>query len=67
MFGLFYKLQQVGGPTYLSQISYVAAGVALFSGTLFLDERYSVVTWLGAVVIVFGIVLGVIGEQRRAH
>jgi len=67
MFGLFYKLQQVGGPTYLSQISYVAAGVALFSGTLFLDERYSVVTWLGAVVIVFGIVLGVIGEQRRVH
>ena len=67
MFGLFYKLQQVGGPTYLSQISYVAAGIALFSGTLFLDERYSLITWSGAVVIVIGIALGVLAEQRKAQ
>jgi len=67
MFGLFYKLQQVGGPTYLSQISYVAAGIALFSGTLFLDERYSLITWSGAVVIVIGIALGVVAEQRKAQ
>ena len=65
MFGLFYKLQQVGGPTYLSQISYVAAGIALFAGTLFLDERYSLVTWSGAVIIVIGIALGVLAEQRK--
>ena len=67
MFGLFYKLQQVGGPTYLSQISYVAAGIALFSGTLFLNERYSLITWSGAVVIVIGIALGVLAEQRKAQ
>jgi len=67
MFGLFYKLQQVGGPTYLSQISYVAAGIALFAGTLFLDERYSFVTWSGAVIIVIGIALGVVAEQRKAQ
>ena len=64
MFSVFYRLQQVGGPTYLSQIGYVAAGVALFTGTLFLDERYSVVTWGGAVVIVCGILLNVVTHQR---
>ena len=42
----------VGGPVYLSQIGYVAAAVGLFSGTLFLGERYGLLTWLGAAVII---------------
>jgi drug/metabolite transporter (DMT)-like permease len=33
MFAFFFRLQQVGGPVYLSQIGYVAAAVGLVSGT----------------------------------
>ncbi len=35
MFALFFRLQAVGGPVYLSQIGYVAAALGLISGTLF--------------------------------
>jgi drug/metabolite transporter (DMT)-like permease len=65
MFSVFFRLQQVGGPTYLSQIGYVAAGVALFAGTLFLGERYSVATWLGAAVIVAGVGFSVVAQQQK--
>ncbi len=65
MFSVFFRLQQVGGPTYLSQIGYVAAGVALISGTVFLGERYSLITWLGAVVIVVGIALSIVGQRTH--
>ncbi|MDQ2633358.1 MAG: DMT family transporter, partial [Pseudomonadota bacterium] len=57
MFAFFFRLQAVGGPVYLSQIGYVAAAVGLFSGTLFLGERYGLLTWLGAVIIVAGVFL----------
>lgn len=67
MFSVFFRLQQVGGPTYLSQIGYIAAGVALFAGTLFLGERYSIVTWIGAAVIVAGIGIGVVAQKQQAE
>jgi drug/metabolite transporter (DMT)-like permease len=57
MFALFFRLQQVGGPVFLSQIGYVAAAVGLVSGTLVLGERYPATTWLGALVVVVGIAL----------
>lgn len=57
MFVFFFRLQQVGGPVYLSQIGYVAAAVGLFSGTVFLGERYQLLTWLGAAIVGLGIVL----------
>jgi drug/metabolite transporter (DMT)-like permease len=60
------RLQKVGGPTYLSQISYIAAAIALVSGTVFLSERYSLLTWMGAVVIVIAILLGVKGQKLQA-
>jgi|GEM_PF-228011 len=66
MFSLFFRLQQVGGPTYLSQIGYVAAGIALIAGTWLLDERYAWSTWAGALVILAGIALSVLAERRRA-
>ncbi|HYO56485.1 DMT family transporter [Archangium sp.] len=55
MFALFFRLQQVGGPVFLSQIGYVGAAVGLVSGALFLDERYPATTWLGALVVAVGI------------
>ena len=48
MFAFFFRLQEVGGPVYLSQIGYVGAAVGLVAGTLFLGERYQLLTWLGA-------------------
>jgi len=67
MFSVFFRLQQVGGPTYLSQIGYVAAGLALFVGTVFLGERYSVVTWLGAFIIVIGVGMTVYAQARAGR
>jgi drug/metabolite transporter (DMT)-like permease len=66
MFSLFFRLQQVGGPTYLSQIGYVGAAVALLAGTSVLGERYAWPTWTGAMVILIGIMLSVLAERRRA-
>lgn len=57
MFALFFRLQQVGGPVFLSQIGYVGAAVGLVSGTVLLGERYPAATWLGALVVVAGIAL----------
>ncbi len=57
MFAFYFRLQAVGGPVYLSQISYVAAAVALFAGTLFLGEHYRWETWLGAFIVVIGVAI----------
>lgn len=57
MFAFFFRLQQVGGPVYLSQIGYVAAAIGLASGTFFLGEHYRLLTWLGALVIGAGVAL----------
>ncbi len=63
MFTVFFRLQKVGGPTYLSQIGYVAAGVALLCGTVFLSERYGPATWAGAALILAGIGISVRAQQ----
>jgi drug/metabolite transporter (DMT)-like permease len=55
MFALFFRLQQVGGPIFLSQIGYVGAAVGLVSGILVLGERYPATTWIGALVVAVGI------------
>lgn len=66
MFAFFFRLQAVGGPVYLSQIGYVAAAVGLFSGTLFLGERYGPPTWLGALIIVAGVFLTTKAQSAKA-
>ena len=63
MFTMFFRLQQVGGPTYLSQIGYVGAAVALLCGTWFLHERYSIITWSGATLIVVGVLVSVRAQR----
>lgn len=57
MFAVFFRLQAVGGPVYLSQVGYVAAAIGLLSGTLFLGEAYGWLTWLGAVFIAAGVLV----------
>lgn len=65
-FAFFFRLQAVGGPVYLSQIGYVAAAVGLVSGTLFLGERYQLLTWLGAVVVTLGVILTTKAQSRKS-
>lgn len=65
MFGFFFRLQEVGGPVYLSQTGYVAAAVGLGSGTLFLGESYGLLTWAGAAIITVGVVLASIAQTRQ--
>ena len=65
MVALFFRLQIVGGPVYLSQIGYVAAAVGLATGTLFLGESYAALTWIGAVVIAIGIVMTTLAQRAR--
>lgn len=64
-FPMFYRLQRRGGPVVLSQIGYVAAAVGLLAATLFLDEHYRPVTWLGAGIIALGIAMTIAGQVRE--
>jgi drug/metabolite transporter (DMT)-like permease len=57
MFLVFFRLQQVGGPTYLSQIGYVAAAVGLATGVLLFGESYPWTVWLGAGLIGAGVIV----------
>ncbi len=57
MFLVFFRLQWVGGPTYLSQIGYVAAAVSLFFGTFIFSETYPWPVWAGAGLIAAGVVV----------
>lgn len=65
MLAMHFRLQQVGGPVYLSQIGYVAAAVGLVSGTLLLGETYPLATWIGALVIVAGVALVTWSQARH--
>ena len=55
LFVMFFRLQQIGGPTYLSQIGYVAAAVGLAVGVGYFGEIYPLAVWLGAGIVAFGI------------
>ena len=64
MFTMFFRLQQVGGPTYLSQIGYVAAAVGLFAGVTLLGEVYPFAVWIGAAIILAGIAMSTYSTRR---
>jgi drug/metabolite transporter (DMT)-like permease len=65
MYITFFRLQAVGGPTYLSQIGYVAAAVGVGIGVSLLGERYPPLVWLGIGVIALGIALTSLSQRRR--
>jgi drug/metabolite transporter (DMT)-like permease len=56
-FLFFFRLQWIGGPTYLSQIGYVAAAVGLAAGVTLLGETYPALVWAGAGAIAAGVVV----------
>jgi drug/metabolite transporter (DMT)-like permease len=64
MFLMFFRLQQIGGPTYLSQIGYVAAAVGVLIGVAFLGETYPLNVWIGAGVIALGIILSTLSARK---
>jgi drug/metabolite transporter (DMT)-like permease len=66
MFLMFFRLQQLGGPTYLSQIGYVAAAVGVAIGVAWLKESYPASVWAGAAIIAAGIALSTYAHARRA-
>ena len=55
MFTVFFRLQAVGGPVYLSQIGYIAAAVGLLAGVAWFGERYPPASWLGVALIIAGV------------
>ena len=69
MYLTFFRLQAVGGPTYLSQIGYVAAAIGVGVGVWFLGERYPPAVWAGIAVVAVGIGLTTLAQAsppRRA-
>jgi drug/metabolite transporter (DMT)-like permease len=65
MFLMFFRLQQLGGPTYLSQIGYVAAAVGVVIGVVWLGEKYPAGVWVGAAIIAEGIALSTYAQVRQ--
>jgi drug/metabolite transporter (DMT)-like permease len=64
MYLTFFRLQAVGGPTYLSQIGYVAAAIGVGIGVTFLGERYPPMVWAGIAVVACGIALTTLAQLR---
>lgn len=64
MFLMFFRLQQIGGPTYLSQIGYVAAAVGVVIGVLYFGEIYPRSVWIGAGVIAVGIAFSTLAQAK---
>jgi drug/metabolite transporter (DMT)-like permease len=65
MFLMFFRLQQVGGPTYLSQIGYVAAAVGVVVGVFYFGETYPQSVWVGAAIIAVGIAFSTLGQVKK--
>ncbi|HUQ36016.1 MAG TPA: DMT family transporter [Aestuariivirga sp.] len=65
MFLMFFRLQQVGGPTYLSQIGYVAAAVGVVVGVFYFGETYPRSVWAGAAIIAVGIAFSTLGQAKK--
>lgn len=66
MYLTFFRLQAVGGPTYLSQIGYVGAVVGVGVGVTLLGETYPALVWAGVAIVAVGIALSTIAQVRAA-
>ncbi len=64
MYLFLFRLQAVGGPTYFSQIGYVAAAFAAVIGVGFLGERYPPMVWAGVAVVAAGIAITTLAQRR---
>jgi drug/metabolite transporter (DMT)-like permease len=62
---MLFRLQEIGGPTYLSQVGYVAAAVGVVIGVAYFGETYPLGVWIGAGVVALGITLSTLKQFRR--
>lgn len=67
MYLTFFRLQAVGGPTYLSQIGYIAAAVGVGVGVSLLGEHYPPMVWTGIAVVALGIGLTTLAQVQAAR
>ena len=56
-YAFFFRLQQVGGPIYLSQISYVNTGVGVAFAVVAFGEHLPLTVWIAVACIFAGIAL----------
>lgn len=56
-YAFFFRLQQIGGPVYLSQISYVNTAVGVAFAVLLFDERLSLWVWLAVALVFAGVAI----------
>ncbi|HET7717684.1 MAG TPA: DMT family transporter [Bauldia sp.] len=56
-YAFFFRLQQIGGPVYLSQISYVNTGVGVAFAVLLFGERLSLWIWVAVALVFAGVAL----------
>lgn len=53
----YFRLQQVGGPVYLSQMGYLIIVAGMVPGIVVFGERYGAWVWLGVALIGLGVFL----------
>lgn len=56
-YAFFFRLQQVGGPVFVSQLSYVNTAVGLGFAVALFSEQLSRWSWLALGLIVIGVLL----------
>jgi drug/metabolite transporter (DMT)-like permease len=66
-FVIFYKLIAEAGAGRASLVSYLAPGVALFYGAIFLDEAITAAAVVGLMLILGGVALASRPRRRREH
>jgi drug/metabolite transporter (DMT)-like permease len=66
-YAMFFRLQQVGGPVYLSQISYVNTGVGVLFAVLVFGERLPLQVWISAICVFAGISLVTLSNKLKAY
>ena len=57
MYWLYFWLQRIAGPVYLSQIGYVAAGFGVLFAVIFFHEHVPALMIVGLAMIVAGVLL----------
>ena len=64
-YAFFFRLQQVGGPVYLSQISYVNTAVGVGFAVLWFAEQLSALIWLAMALVFAGVALVNLTQATR--
>lgn len=64
-YAFFFRLQQVGGPVYLSQISYVNTGVGVAFAVAVFGERLSLASWIAVGCIFVGVALVTLTSKSK--